>query len=75
MDLFAWVRRLLYWLIVHLFFVWTGEAVLWVVTLARHAPQWDLSFQSGTLALEMLSFWVGFVFWVVVGVVLFQLLT
>ena len=75
MDLFAWVLRLLYWLIVDLFFVWTGEAVLWVVTLGRHAPQWDRGLQPDALALESLSFWVGFAFWVVVGVVLFQLLT
>ena len=75
MDLFGIVFHILRRVVADVFFIWTGEAVLWVVTLGRHAPQWDRGFQSDALELEILSFWVGSLFWIGVGVALFFYLT
>lgn len=50
--------------------IWTGEVVLWALTLGRHKPRWDcyeLEPAGAWVLLSELSFWVGAVFIGTVG--------
>ena len=57
-------------------FAWTGEIVLFVVTLGRHKPRWDLyTKESPTrfVIFSELSLWIGMAFWVVVFALLYRM--
>ena len=54
-------------------FCWTGEIVLFVVTMGKHKPRWDLYTEESPCRFAIfseISLWVGVIFWVVVLVVI-----
>ena len=55
--------------IVEILFIWIGEAVLWVVTLGRHHPNWSAARQLGWGAMQEISFWIGLIFWIAVAAI------
>ena len=50
--------------------IWIGEIVLFLATLGRHAPRWDIyNHRGGTFVfLSTMSFWIGIVFSCGIGV-------
>jgi hypothetical protein len=71
------VAKLILWLIFSFFFAWTGEIVLFVVTLGRHKPRWDLYTKDSPVRFALfsdISLWIGMAFWVVTVAVLYALL-
>jgi len=65
------VGKLVLRLIFGFLFAWRGEIVLFVVTLGRHKPRWDLYTKDSTVRFVLFSdirFWIGMAFWVVVAV-------
>jgi hypothetical protein len=71
------VAKLILWLIFSFFFAWTGEIVLFVVTLGRHKPRWDLYTKNSPVRFALfsdISLWIGMAFWVVKVAVLYALL-
>ncbi len=71
------ILEFLFWLVFEVLFVWTGEVILYLITLGKHRPRWDLYTEespSRFVIFSELSFWVGVVFWVVVVVLAYKLL-
>lgn len=66
-ELFLEIVKIIFGLILQMFLVATGEAVLFVLTLGRRKPRWDLyaneNFGKFFLFTE-LSGWVGITFWI-----------
>jgi hypothetical protein len=63
----AIVFEFLFSLIFEIIFAWTGEVVLYVATLGRHKPRWDLYTKespSRFVIFSEIAMWVGFLFWV-----------
>ncbi len=57
-----------------IFTCWTGEVVFFLFTLGKRKPRWNLYTNEDAKKfhyLSEISFWVGFVFWVVVFVILY----
>lgn len=55
-------------IIFEIFFMWTGEVVLFLFTLGRHKPRWDTyakeSSASKFVIFSEISLWLGIAFWV-----------
>ena len=50
-------------------FGWTGEIILFLATLGKHRPRWDLytsESPSRFVIFSEISTWIGFIFWLVV---------
>ena len=70
--------KLILRLIFSFLFAWTGEAVLFVVTLGRHKPRWDLYTKESPVRFVLfsdVSLWIGMAFWVVVVAMLYRAVT
>ncbi len=55
-------------------FAWTGEVVLFVATLGRHKPRWDLYANKSPgrfMIFSEISLWIGFFFWVLAFALLY----
>jgi hypothetical protein len=60
--------------VIEVLVMWTGECVLSVITLGRWQPRLNLYSNEPVtkgLILAELSFWVGGVFWILVGLVVY----
>jgi hypothetical protein len=47
--------------------IWTGEIVLYLVTIGRHKPRWDMYLGDSPVRYVIFSeicFWLGFSFWI-----------
>lgn len=69
------ILEALFHLIVEVFFIWTGEIVLFIITFGKHRPRWDLyenDSASRYVIFSELSFWVGVGFWLLVIVLIFS---
>ena len=56
-------------------FCWTGEISLFVVTLGKHKPRWDLYTNdppSRFVIFSEISLWIGMIFWFVILVVIIK---
>ena len=72
-----WILELLFWIFFDIIFrslwslfTWTGEVILFIVTLGRYKPRWDFYTNSEalekTLMFFILSPLLGAAFWIVV---------
>lgn len=64
--IFKGILRFLFQLIVELIFFYTGEVVLFIVTLGRKKPRWNYytdESASKFVIFTELSTWLGIVFW------------
>jgi len=60
------IFRLLFWLIFSVLLTWTGEIVLFVFTLGKHRPRWDLYTKEKLVKFVIFSeasLWIGAAFW------------
>jgi hypothetical protein len=76
-DIIEEIGKFVFRLIFDFLFAWTGEVVLFVVTLGRHKPRWDLyANQSPTrfVIFSEVSLWIGMAFWVAMVAALYGLL-
>ena len=65
------IGRFLFWLIFETLITLTGEVILWILTLGKHKPRWDLNTSESSSRFVLfteLSFWVGLSFWIIVVV-------
>jgi hypothetical protein len=56
-------------------FCWTGEIILFVVTLGKHKPRWDLYTKDSSsrfVIFSEISLWIGMMFWFVILVVIIK---
>jgi len=63
--------------IVEIFLVWTGEIILYVVTLGKHKPRWNLYTDERPVRFVLfseLSCWLGGAFWIIVIIILAKVL-
>lgn len=47
-------------------FFWTGEITIFLITLGRRKPRWDIYNKESTFRFALfseMSFWIGMVFW------------
>jgi predicted membrane protein len=54
-------------IIFEVFFTWTGEIVLYVITFRKHKPRWDLYTKkspSRFVIFSEVSLWIGIAFWI-----------
>jgi hypothetical protein len=59
------------------FFTWTGEIVLFVITLGKHKPRWDLYTKespSRFVIFSEVSLWIGITFWIAAIAVAYKIL-
>ena len=59
--------------IIDIFFVWTGEIILFLVTLGKHSPRWDLYTKQSParfVIFSEISCLTGMLFWIVCIVIL-----
>ncbi len=66
-DVLAVIVRVLFRCVVEVGFFYTGEIVLFVVTLGRHRPRWDFYVSEGGAAYAFLtefSTWIGAAIWI-----------
>jgi len=71
------VLEFLFELVFGTIFCWTGEIILFLVTLGRHKPRWDLytdESPSRFVIFSEISTWIGMIFWFVVLVVVIKFL-
>ena len=67
--------QLLFHAVIEIFFIGTGEIILYILTLGKRKPVWkrDNSRSSGKLGLFIdISFIIGFVFWLSLAWFLFS---
>jgi len=61
--------------IIEILFALTGEILLFLLTLGRHKPRWDLyaSDNAGRFVLfSEVSTWIGVAFWLIVAIVTYR---
>lgn len=71
------VIAFIWWLIINIILVWTGEIILFIVTLGMHKPRWDLYTKNSPVKFVIfseLSSYVGILFWIGVLCIIFWLL-
>jgi hypothetical protein len=64
--------------ILEAFFTWTGEIVLFVISLGKHKPRWDLYTKespSRFVIFSEISLWIGIAFWIAAITVTYKILT
>ncbi len=58
-------------------FTWSGEIVLFIVTLGKHKPRWDLYTRespSRFVIFSEISLWIGMAFWMAVIAIAYKIL-
>lgn len=72
-DILIDIAGFLFRLFFELLLTWTGEVVLFVITLGKHKPRWDL-YTNDTpcrfVVFSEISLWIGAAFWVALVVLL-----
>jgi hypothetical protein len=66
-DIAEGVPKLLFHFFIEIVFFYTGECVLYVVTLGRRKPRWDYYANEKPLRFVLrteISWWIGCLFWV-----------
>jgi hypothetical protein len=69
------VLEFLFELIFGVIFCWTGEIILFILTLGRHKPRWDLYTEESPtrfVILSEISTWIGMIFWFIVLVLVIK---
>lgn len=65
-GIFRIVLEILFRIVVELFLFYSGEIVLFIITLGYKKPRWDYYADekpSRFIILTELSVWIGFIFW------------
>ena len=68
-DIVEGILEFLFHLFVEIICFYTGECVLYVLTLGRKKPRWDYYADAKPtkfVILTELSVWIGFFFWILV---------
>ena len=71
-DIIDDILKLLFRLIFEIIFFYTGEIVLYIITLGRKKPRWDYYVEakpSKFVIFTSLSEWIGIIFWILLIVV------
>ncbi len=58
-------------------FTWSGEIVLFVLTLGKHKPRWDLYTKESPgrfVIFSEISLWIGIAFWIGAVAIAYKLL-
>lgn len=77
-DIVIEIIKFVFWLLFAILFAWTGEIVLFVITLGKHKIQWDLYVNKSPIRFTIfseVSLWIGLGIWVFIVAVSFKLLT
>ena len=77
-DILEEIAKFLFRSVFEILFTWTGEIVLFLATLGKHKPQWDLYTKespSRFVIFSEISLWIGMAFWIAVIAVSYKLLT
>jgi len=75
-DVFEEIIKLFFRLIFAMLFAWTGEIVLFVISIGTHKPRWDLYAKQSScrfVIFSEISLWIGMTFWVAIITVLYKL--
>lgn len=70
------IGKLILRVIFDVLFGWTGEIVLFVLTIGRHKPRWNLYGEespSRFVIFSNISSWIGMAFWVATIALLYKL--
>jgi hypothetical protein len=65
-------------IIFEVFFTWTGEIVLYVITFGKHKPIWDLYTKespSRFVIFSEVSLWIGIAFWIAAIAITYKIIT
>jgi len=65
-------------IIFEIFFTWTGELVLFILTFGKHKPRWDLYTKespSRFVIFSEVSLWIGIAFWIAAIAITYKILT
>ena len=60
------VLEFLFYVVFGAIFCWTGEIILFILTLGKHKPRWDLYTKespSRFVIFHEISEWIGMIFW------------
>ena len=77
-DILEEIAKFLVRFVFEILLTWTGEILLFLITLGRHKPRWDLyTKESPTrfVIFSEISLWIGMAFWIAVIAVSYKLLT
>ena len=72
-DLFEIIGKFFFRWFFEIFLIWTGEIVLFCLTLGNHHPRWDTYLNERVnkyVIFSELSFWGGIVFWLGIAVLI-----
>jgi len=70
-DIIAFLLRIIF----ELLFTWTGEVLLFLVTMGWHKPRWDFYMSESPFRFVIfseISFWIGVAFWLTVAAISFK---
>ena len=76
-DIIFEIIKIILYVVFTLLCAWTGEIVLFIVTLGKHKPQWDLYTKKTTGRFVIFSesvLWIGVVFWIAAIAMTYKLL-
>jgi hypothetical protein len=77
-DILEEIAKFLFRFVFEILFSWTGEIVLYLATLGKHKPRWDLYAKESSsrfVIFSEISLWIGMAFWIAVIGVSFKILT
>jgi hypothetical protein len=69
------IIQLLFHIIVEIFFIGTGEIILYIISLGKRKPVWKWVNKGGSTKLAILidlSFIIGFIFWLSLAWLIFK---
>ena len=69
------VIQLLYHVVIEVFFIGTGEIILYIISLGKRKPVWKRESKGGSTQLAILidlSFIIGFIFWLALAWLIFK---
>lgn len=69
------IIQLLFHVIIEIFFIGTGEIILYIITLGKRKPVWKRESKGGPAKLAILidlSFIIGFIFWLALAWLIFR---
>ncbi len=69
------IIQLIFHVIIEIFFIGTGEIILYIISLGKRKPVWKRESKSGSIKLAIfidLSFIIGFIFWLTLAWIIFK---
>ena len=66
-DIIEGMLKFIFRVIVEIFCFYTGEIILYILTLGRKKPRWNYYLDASPskfIILTEISFWIGFLFWI-----------